>query len=103
MQRDVLIALRRLGRTHAYELKKRLSNRSVFAAIVALQAKGWVDAEWEENPHPGFPPRKMLWLTGEGSRIAIRQVVTESREGTRSGQSVAPQWTLPLDGVRGRS
>ena len=78
VQLALLELLRDRGRTHAYEMKRILAGRvphaSVYAALAALQHKGYVSAEWaipgggSEGSEGGGPPRKYFELTAEGQR-----------------------------------
>jgi DNA-binding PadR family transcriptional regulator len=76
-QRDVLNVLNDSGRIHAYEIKLRLrdvvGHSSVYAALAAAEAKGYVTGAWEspdERPRDGGPPRKYYELT-EAGRAAL--------------------------------
>lgn len=87
IQQALLEVLRDRGRTHAYEMKRifggQLAHASVYAALAALQHKGYVSAEWalpEQKSEGGGPPRKYFELTAEG-----RQVLVEVGAAQRGG------------------
>lgn len=72
-QHEVIAVLAERGRSHAYELKSLLRGRvghsSVYAALSALQAKGYVRAEWAipgDQSESSGPPRKYFELTADG-------------------------------------
>jgi DNA-binding PadR family transcriptional regulator len=88
-QREVLELLASEGRTHAYEVKLRLKNvlghSSVYAALAAAEAKGYVRAEWEDPT--GKPPgsgllRKYYDLTDLG-RDALGEIPLKEAPYTR--------------------
>ena len=73
----MLDVLAQAGRTHAYDVKRSLKGRighaSVYAALSAMQAKGYLTAEWElpgtGGSSSGGPPRKYFEVTAEGRRV----------------------------------
>lgn len=75
VQLAVLEVLAEQGRTHAYEIKRvlkgNIGHASVYAALSAIQAKGYATAEWEipegGATAGGGPPRKYFELTAAGS------------------------------------
>ncbi len=84
-QYAVLALLSERGRMHAYEIKQVLKavlgHSSVYAALSAVQAKGFVDAEWSlprEGSEGGGPPRKYFELTTNG-REAVRRTAAAER------------------------
>jgi len=71
------------GRTHAYEVKRRLApsvgHSSVYAALARAEAKGYVSSEWEDitaRPPGSGPPRKYYEITALGVG-AVREAQTE--------------------------
>ncbi len=99
VQMALLELLRDRGRTHAYEMKRLLvgavPHASVYAALAALQHKGYVHAEWalpEQGSEGGGPPRKYFELTAEGRQV-LAEVDVEQRgaagapRAVREGQS----------------
>jgi DNA-binding PadR family transcriptional regulator len=74
IQLAVLEVLAERGRIHAYEIKRILKgdvpHASVYAALSAVQAKGYASAEWEipedGGSEGGGPPRKYFELTALG-------------------------------------
>jgi DNA-binding PadR family transcriptional regulator len=87
MQCHVLTVIAERGRIHAYEIKRILKgvvgHPSVYAALSACQAKGYVTAEWsipgETGSEGGGPPRKYFELTAAG-RKALAETEAEERE-----------------------
>ncbi len=88
------------GRTHAYEIKRRLApdlgHSSVYAALAAAEAKGFLTSEWEDpnaRPRGSGPLRKYYELTAEGRRALIeaQQAIAadERPRGRRTGLSGA--------------
>ncbi len=97
-QHEVMAVLAERGRTHAYEIKRVLKDivghASVYAALSAAQAKGYVTAEWElpEQRGPsegGGPPRKYFELTATGRRTLAEsdELLTRSRRRTSPGEA----------------
>lgn len=76
------------GRLHAYAVKRALRSRvghsSVYAALAAAQAKGFLRSEWElpdgGRPASG-PPRKYYELTAAG-----RRALAEAKSQTTVGR-----------------
>ncbi len=92
VQAEVLRQLRDAGgRSHAYDIKRALHGKvghsSVYAALSALQAKGMVDAKWQdfEPDRERFPPRKYFTLNAVGTE-ALAATERESVTGA------SPQW-----------
>ncbi len=67
-QAEILTLIAELDTPHVYELKRRVGVRSVYTSIMSLQARGLISARWEDSPHDGRPPRKVVQLTAEGMR-----------------------------------
>ena len=64
-------------RWHGYELMKtaKLASGTLYPMLARLQEQGLVTSEWESAPAvAGRPPRKYYRLTGEGARVARRQL-----------------------------
>ena len=81
IQFEVLSAVAALGRPHIYRVKQNVSSRtsSVYAAVSALQAKGALQAEWEQGAPTGRPQRKLIELTPLGQQLLQREI--EARAG----------------------
>lgn len=93
-QYAVLALLSKRDRMHAYEikqvLKSVLAHSSVYAALSAVQAKGFVEAEWSlpsDGSEGGGPPRKYFEITTSG-REAVRRAAAAER--SSSGRSARP-------------
>jgi DNA-binding PadR family transcriptional regulator len=70
-------------------LQGRVPHASVYAALSALQAKGYVRPEWAipgEGSEGGGPPRKYFELTGEGRRVFAE---SQSAQRAATGRRVA--------------
>ena len=100
VQRAVLDVLAERGRTHAYEIKRvllgRIGHASVYAALSAVQAKGYATAEWE-IPEAGAtagggPPRKYFELTASGHAALSEDAARAESGGT---QRVDPARSVP--------
>ena len=79
-QEAVLNVIAAHGRIHAYDIKRVLrgvlQHSSVYAALSALQAKGYLTAEWslpEAESEGGGPPRKYFELTAAGRQLVPPQ------------------------------
>ena len=66
-----------LARTHprpsyGYDLSKttELKSGTLYPILQRLHEQGYLDAQWEESPHPGKPPRHICTLTPEGLKLA---------------------------------
>lgn len=77
------------GRTHAYEIKMRLSGElghsSVYAALASAASKGFVSAEWEApgaRPPGSGPLRKYYELTAAGRRVLEQATQAEPKSST---------------------
>ena len=71
------------GRWHGYELMKaaKLASGTLYPMLARLQEQGLVTSEWEPAPAvAGRPPRKYYRLTGEGARVARRQLARVPRQ-----------------------
>ena len=57
------------------EVALRLASGTLYPMLARLQEQGLVTSEWESAPAvAGRPPRKYYRLTGEGARVARRQL-----------------------------
>jgi PadR family transcriptional regulator len=66
------------SRRYGYDLMKAagLPSGTLYPMLARLQDEGLVTSEWEPSAaDPGRPPRKYYQLTGEGVRIARRELV----------------------------
>jgi DNA-binding PadR family transcriptional regulator len=53
----------------------KLASGTLYPMLARLQEQGLVTSEWERAPAvAGRPPRKYYRLTGEGARVARRQL-----------------------------
>lgn len=76
--RAVLTAL---ARTHphssyGYDLSKAtaLKSGTLYPILQRLHEQGYLEAQWEQSPHPGKPPRHIYRLTPEGLKLAQEKV-----------------------------
>ena len=60
------------GWTHGYDLSRAtgLKSGTLYPILQRLHAQGYLDARWEESPHPGKPPRHIYQLTPQGLELA---------------------------------
>ena len=58
--------------SYGYDLSKAtgLKSGTLYPILQRLHAGGHLNAEWEDSPHPGKPPRHIYTLTEEGLRLA---------------------------------
>lgn len=58
--------------SYGYDLSKAtgLKSGTLYPILQRLHAQGHLNAEWEDSPHPGKPPRHIYTLTEEGLRLA---------------------------------
>ena len=84
IQFEVLSAVAALGKPHIYRVKQHVPSRtsSVYAAVSALQARGVLSAEWEQDAPTGRPQRKLDELTPLGQQLLQREIAA------RAGASV---------------
>lgn len=94
VQQAVLEVLAQADRTHAYDVKRSLKGRighaSIYAALSAMQAKGYLTADWElpgtGGSPSGGPPRKYFEITAEGRR-ALAEPQATSRYTPETGRA----------------
>ncbi|UBV43915.1 PadR family transcriptional regulator [Deinococcus taeanensis] len=72
--RTVLGALQSTYPQHSYgyDLSKStgLKSGTLYPILQRLHEQGYLDAQWEESPHPGRPPRHTYRLTHAGLQLA---------------------------------
>lgn len=58
--------------TYGYDLSKATELRSgtLYPILQRLHEQGYLDARWEESPHPGRPPRHIYRLSDAGLKLA---------------------------------
>lgn len=80
IQFEVLSAVASLGKPHIYRVKQNVTSRtsSVYAAVSALQAKGLLRAEWEQNAPTGRPQRKLIELTALGQQLLQSEIAARA-------------------------
>lgn len=80
IQFEVLSAVAALGKPHVYRVKQNVTSRtsSVYAAVSALQAKGAIQAEWEQDAPAGRPQRKLIELTPRGAQLLQQEVAARA-------------------------
>lgn len=99
VQQAVLEVIAEHERTHAYEIKQvlkgRIGHASVYAALSAVQAKGYVTAEWEIPGEgataSGGPPRKYFELTAGGRAVLTEQAARGEVAPTRRSPARVPR------------
>lgn len=57
---------------YGYDLSKAtgLKSGTLYPLLQRLHEQGYLDAQWEDSPHPGKPPRHIYTLTPEGLALA---------------------------------
>lgn len=58
--------------TYGYDLSKstNLKSGTLYPILQRLHEQGHLDAQWEDSPHPGRPPRHIYRLTQSGLQLA---------------------------------
>ncbi|MFN4251110.1 PadR family transcriptional regulator [Deinococcus sp.] len=58
--------------TYGYDLSRSTSLKSgtLYPILQRLHEQGHLDAQWEDSPHPGRPPRHIYRLTQSGLQLA---------------------------------
>ncbi|MFC3834591.1 MULTISPECIES: PadR family transcriptional regulator [Deinococcus] len=58
--------------TYGYDLSKAtdLKSGTLYPILQRLHEQGYLDAQWEDSPHPGKPPRHIYRLTETGLTLA---------------------------------
>lgn len=66
--------------SYGYDLSKAtgLKSGTLYPILQRLHEQGHLDAQWEDSPHPGKPPRHIYTLTPQGLDLA--------REKTQDGK-----------------
>lgn len=86
------------ARPHGWVIMRAVhrSGPTVYGVLDRLEAMGWVDGQWEDDPDPGRPRRRLYRLTGHGA-AAARQLLAERRPATaptgRPVTGTAFSWT----------
>ena len=93
---------------HAFALA-RLSGvqiGSIYAVLARLEKNDWITGEWESNPKPGRPPRRLYQLTDDGlkaaqSMLAERGIISAEIEGkmiqydfSMADRNALPKWKI---------
>lgn len=75
-------------RVHAYEIKQILTREvphsSVYTALAALQAKGYLTAEWVLPDAGGGPPRKYFQMTASGTEARATHRMSVAQRAVRT-------------------
>lgn len=58
--------------SYGYDLSKatELKSGTLYPILQRLHEQGYLDAQWEDSPHPGKPPRHIYTLTPQGLDLA---------------------------------
>ncbi|CAM3273803.1 PadR family transcriptional regulator [Deinococcus saxicola] len=58
--------------SYGYDLSKatELKSGTLYPILQRLHEQGYLEAQWEDSPHPGKPPRHIYTLTPEGLALA---------------------------------
>lgn len=58
--------------TYGYDLSRAtdLKSGTLYPILQRLHEGGYLDAQWEDSPHPGKPPRHIYRLTDSGLKLA---------------------------------
>jgi len=60
--------------SHGYDLARRAGIKSgtLYPLLIRLEGQGYLEAEWQQPPEGGRPPRHAYRLTGTGIELARR-------------------------------
>ncbi|WP_249340956.1 MULTISPECIES: PadR family transcriptional regulator [unclassified Sphingomonas] len=60
------------GWSHGYDLARLADVKSgtLYPLLIRLEAQGYLDAEWQQPPERGRPPRHAYRLTASGLQLA---------------------------------
>lgn len=60
------------GHTYGYDLSRatELKSGTLYPILKRLHEQGYLDAEWEDSPHAGKPPRHIYRLSESGLALA---------------------------------
>jgi DNA-binding PadR family transcriptional regulator len=74
---------------YGYDLSRRtgLKSGTLYPILVRLEAQGWLDARWAEDPAPGKPRRHLYRLTARGCEQA-EELLAEHPSGLPSPRAV---------------
>lgn len=72
--------------SYGYDLSKatELKSGTLYPILQRLHEQGYLDAQWEDSPHPGKPPRHIYTLTPQGLTLA-REKVQEKKNRALKG------------------
>lgn len=58
--------------SHGYELARLVNVKSgtLYPLLIRLEAQGYLEAEWQQPPEGGRPPRHAYRLTASGVQLA---------------------------------
>ncbi|PTA69593.1 PadR family transcriptional regulator [Deinococcus arcticus] len=86
--RAVLAALQGAypAHTYGYDLSKStgLKSGTLYPILQRLHEQGYLDAQWEDSPHPGKPPRHIYRLTQTGLELARQRQAEGKAPRTRT-------------------
>ncbi|MFS0738693.1 PadR family transcriptional regulator [Sphingomonas sp. 1P06PA] len=72
--RAILAVLLQAGRewSHGYDLARRADVKSgtLYPLLIRLERQGYLEAEWQQPPAGGRPPRHAYRLTASGMQLA---------------------------------
>lgn len=68
--------------SHGYDIMKRAGVRSgtLYPLLIRLEARGLLEAQWQEPSEPGRPPRHAYRLTSAGIALARAEAQKTSTE-----------------------
>lgn len=74
---------------HGYDLVRStgLKSGTLYPLLIRLEARGYLDAEWQSPAAPGRPPRHAYRLSASGLRLA-RESATGQNDTPLAGRAV---------------
>ena len=73
--------------SHGYELARLADVKSgkLYPLLIRLESQGYLEAEWQQQPEGGRPPRHAYRLTASGRQLALNN--PPGKAATRAGPS----------------
>ena len=70
---------------HGYDIARDtgLKSGTLYPILMRLERHGWLEARWEDEPHPGKPRRHLYRLSSEGATHLPVVLASSERHRTR--------------------
>lgn len=90
---SVLAALTEAGADwrHGYDIAAQagLKSGTLYPLLLRLESQGYLEAQWQESPLPGRPPRHAYRLTARGAEF-VRALSADPEAGAGRSLAVRP-------------